>query len=104
MSPPRAVLEIAHRLGSIRDMDYRWLLHAIGGRKNAGPKTAGPKAERPKTESPKTENPKWDSGTGELILRNQQIRPKLRSYRIPSNIRKILDAFQLENWKSCIQN
>ena len=84
----RAVIEVAHELGFLRDSDKRWLLREIGKG-----------VER----STSPDHPCWEAKTGELRFGNRIVR-RVRIMRVPTNIQKILDAFQDSGWPPQINN
>lgn len=78
----RATLDVAHELGFLTDGDYRWLLRETG--------ESPPGAAR-------RDRPVWNHGTGELRLGTRLLR-RVRVMARPSNIQRVLDAFQAANW------
>jgi hypothetical protein len=88
-SDARGVIEVARALGFIDQTNYEWLVREIG--------------ERPKAIKQSLNKPTWDVRSGELCFQGQVIR-KVRLMRRPSNIHRILDAFQTAKWKTQIAN
>jgi hypothetical protein len=88
VSQPRAIAELAHKLGFIDQTSYQWLLREIG--------------EKQDPQHPR-DLPSWDESSGNLLWQTKVIR-RIRVLASPSNIHIILDAFQRAKWKSKIKN
>ena len=56
------------------------------------------------TPEPANACPHWNPQTGRLTLDGEQIRRKAQVRRHPSNVQRILDAFQNAGWATSIQN
>lgn len=92
-SPERAVLDVALGIGHMDQAKYEWLLREMGMRRSS------PKPKR----TGKPPVPEWNKHNGELHFRGQLIR-KIRVMANPSNIQRIVDAFQEEGWPTSIDN
>jgi hypothetical protein len=96
-SVDRAVLDVALGIGHLSQANYDWLLREMGIRPKAPRRPAPPKA---KHESPV---PSWNKATGELKYGDRLVR-KIRVLADPSNIQRILDAFESRGWPQSIQD
>jgi hypothetical protein len=83
----RAVIDVAYKLGFLRDSDRRWLLREIG--EDIPP--------------PSPDRPHWKPETGQLRFGDRVIR-RVRVMARPSSIQRILDAFQTAGWPSSIDD
>lgn len=88
-SKVRAVIDVARALGFLYPSNYDWLLREI--------------REKPTKTRDARDRPTWDKSSGELRFRGNVIRT-VRIVANPSNVQKILDAFQAVNWKQEINN
>jgi hypothetical protein len=88
VSYERAIIEVARGLGFLRDRNAEWLLREI--REEPAPPT-----------DPSC--PIWDPGKGELRLGGGVIR-KVRVMAQPTNVQRILNAFQAAGWPSRIDD
>ena len=88
VAQPQAVVDVARALGFLDDATYRWLLREIG---------------EPQQESPNREVPVWNRTEGRLRWRNRIVR-RVRIMRQPSNIQRILDAFETAGWPASLDN
>jgi len=88
VSLERAVIEVAREIGFLDDRTANWLLREIG-------------EEEPAPVIPR--QPVWDPARGELRLGGQVVR-HVRVMAQPSNIQRILDAFQGRGWPSRIDD
>jgi len=85
VSPERAVVEVARALNFLDEATAEWLLREIGD------------------QPPQIERPFWNRANGELLWGDQVIR-FIRVLREPSNIQRIVDAFQQAGWPSRVDN
>jgi hypothetical protein len=88
VSAERAVIEVARELGFLTEQTAQWLLREVG-------------EEVPGQSSP--DHPSWHSERGELRLGVDVIR-SVRVMAEPSNIQRILDAFQAAGWPARIDD
>jgi hypothetical protein len=88
VSESRAVIEIAQHTGLLDETDAKWLLREIG--------------ERPASKT-SSQRPSWQAETGELSFRGKVIR-KFRVMESPTNLQRILDAFEAADWPLAIAN
>jgi len=51
-----------------------------------------------------SERPEWNPQTGQLSCAGEQIRRPVRRFRNPSNVQRILGAFQNAGWPTSIHN
>ena len=86
VGPVRAVIELAHEIGLINDLDQRWLLRETGEGEPA---------------SPESDIPIWNRTRGELTFRGEVVRHVPR-IEVAKNIVAILDAFQERAWPESI--
>ena len=92
-SDEQAVLEGSVGVGHLSQANYEWLQREMGigpAKSNAEPSSAPPV-------------PAWDKNTGELRYGGKLIR-RIRVMAKPSNIQRIVDAFQEEDWLRRIDN
>ncbi len=83
--PEIAVVEVARAINVILPNRAEKLLEALGGHPTL----------------PNSNRPTWDRSAGELRFKNACVR-KVRTYSNPSNIEKVLDAFQEAGWSERI--
>lgn len=91
-SPEQAVLDMALGIGHMSLANYDWLRRELGI--SSGP--AAPAATP-------LDVPSWDSASRELRFSGQTIR-KVRVMREPSNVQRLLDAFEAQGWPPRIDN
>jgi hypothetical protein len=87
VSGERAIIEVARGVNSMSPETADWLLRELGEVDHA----------------PMPDRPVWDMRTGELRFAGNVIR-RLRVMRQPSNIQRILDAFQSAGWPVAVSN
>jgi hypothetical protein len=87
VTPLRAILDVALGINLLSETDYRWLLREIG--------------EMAETRIP--DRPHWNHTEGKLYFGKKVIR-RVRINKKPSNIHRILDAFQAANWARRVHN
>ena len=92
VSQPRAILEVAHKLNLLSDLDLAWLMREIGEEISSSPPPA-----------PATSHLEWDASVGALKWGNDTIR-QVRLQQNPNNLQQILDAFQEASWAPRIAN
>lgn len=91
-SPAQAVLEMAVGIGHMSPANYDWLRRELGIPSGS----AAPATDR-------LDVPSWDSASRELRFGGQTIR-QVRVMRKPSNVQRLLDAFQAQGWPPRIDN
>jgi hypothetical protein len=89
----RAVVEVAHKSSLLSDADYVWLRREIGE----------PVTPLPPTPPPVRPVPQWSPADGTLKLRGAVIR-RIKVNQSPTNVQKIIDAFENAGWTSRIPN
>lgn len=90
-SQPRAIIESAYRIGHLDQASREWLLREIGEYPEAS------------TQVPETPRPAWRQEVGELLFGKELIR-RVRVMKTPSNVQRILDAFEAAGWPKSIPN
>jgi hypothetical protein len=90
----RAVLDVAVGIGHMSHANYEWLLREMGMRRT--PRTTEQSRNMPPV-------PEWNAENGELRFRGKLVRT-LRVGGRPTNIQRIVDAFQEEGWPTSIDN
>lgn len=85
-SPLIAAVEVARAVKLIQDSRAGKLLEALGGNPTL----------------PNADRPVWNRVNGTLVFRGITVR-KVKTFRKPSNIEKILDAFQTLGWPERIE-
>lgn len=88
VSQIRAIVEIAQGIGFLTDATAAWLLRESGEQQQHVQQAS---------------QPAWDSSTGVLRYAGKRIR-KVRMMKNPSNIQRILDAFEDQGWPKKIEN
>jgi len=88
VSAERAVIEVARELGFLNEQTANWLLKAVG-------------EEVPVPFSP--DRPSWHAESGLLRLGPNVVR-QVRVMAEPSNVQRILDAFQAAGWPARIED
>jgi hypothetical protein len=96
LSPERALLEVAHRLGLVGTGHCEGLRQAIGEPAERGP--ASPSSPGKKSWSTVL---RWDRDQGTLWWRTRAIR-RIRVCGSPSRLEQIVDAFQKKGWEQSI--
>lgn len=86
-TPLRAIIDVAYGINLLSETDYRWLLREIG-------ETAEPRTP---------DRPHWNHTEGRLYFGKEVIR-RVRINKKPTNIHRILDAFQAANWARRVHN
>jgi hypothetical protein len=92
VSPPRAIVEVAHELGFLDGPTFGWLMREIGE------ETA--QAHAGATDPPK---PRWNRDRGELLYDDRVVR-QIRSVSVARNVVRILDAFHEQDWPERIDD
>jgi len=87
-SQPRAILELAHALHLVTELDYQWICRELGEEEKRSPTSKLPVWSR---------EPRTLSFEGKLIRR-------IRSLKVACNVVKILDVFEERRWPSRIGN
>jgi hypothetical protein len=88
VSQPRAIIEIAQKTGFIDEPTVQWLLREIGDRA---------------AEKNSEERPSWQVETGQLRWGGRTVR-RVRVMQSPTNLQRILDAFETAGWPPEIPN
>jgi hypothetical protein len=92
----RALLELTFSMDLIGHGRFRALLRAIGESIEAEPQvTASIDVTPPK--------PKWKPEDGKLYFHGRVIR-KVRICRSPSNVHRLIEAFEMADWKTTIES
>ena len=86
----RSALELAKEYGILSQADYGWLL-----------RETGQVAETALAQN--AAHPLWDNSTGTILFGKRVLR-RLRLMAKPSNLQKVLDAFQAANWRPRVAN
>ena len=91
-NPERAIVEIAHRIGFLTQVDYEWLREVVGVPVLDEPNSGNPLAG---------ETPVWDHQVGRLDFRGKLCRD-LHVARAKTIV-PILDAFQEADWPPTVE-